>query len=60
MANHIQYKNIYYARYARDLTMAADGHAYGMARAAPGIREGVDFMIESLCLLIVLLINFVI
>jgi len=23
--------------HARDLTMAAAGHAYGMARAAPGI-----------------------
>jgi len=26
--------------HARDLTMAAAGHAYGMARAAPGISEG--------------------
>jgi len=24
--------------HARDLTMAAAGHAYGMARAAPGIN----------------------
>jgi len=36
-ANHIQYKYKYYARYARDLTMAAAGHAYGMVRAAPGM-----------------------
>jgi len=35
-ANHIQYK--LYASYARDFTMAAAGHAYGMARAAPGIK----------------------
>jgi len=36
---HIQYKYKYYARYARDHTMAAAGHAYGMARAAPGIMD---------------------
>jgi len=46
-ANHIQYK--LYARYGRDLTMAAAGHAYGMARAVPGISCPTLIVANHLC-----------
>jgi len=37
-SKHVQANTIQIVRaLARDLTMAAAGHAYGMARAAPGI-----------------------